>query len=101
MTTEDESTKDAPTRAFLLVRDNARNSPILQDRLRKRGCGIFFAASCKEAQKILEERHYDLVLSEFMLSDGTAYQLVPTWNGHDDVFLQRDRRRLLVAECRF
>jgi hypothetical protein len=80
---EDESMKNAPTVAVLLVGDNARNSPILQDHLRRRGGGIFFATSCKEAQKILEERHYDLVLSEFLLSDGTAYQLVPCLRGTD------------------
>ena len=74
---ESQSTKNAPTVAILLVGDGARNAPILQDNLQKRGCDIFFAASCKEAQKMLQEGHYDLVLSEFMLSDGTAYQLMP------------------------
>ena len=32
---------------------------------------------------MLRERHYDLVLSEFMLSDGTAYQLMSCLRGTD------------------
>lgn len=83
MIAENKSMKNAPTVAVLLVGDRARNSPILQDHLQRRGCAIFFAASCKEAQKILRERHYDLVLSEFMLSDGSAYQLMPCLRGTD------------------
>src|SRR5437016_4409456 len=83
MINEGESIKNAPTVAVLLVGDGARNASILQDHLQRKGCDIFFAASCKEAQKILREHHYDLVLSEFILSDGTAYQLMSCLRGTD------------------
>jgi DNA-binding NtrC family response regulator len=56
---------------------------MLNDFLRKRGCEIALASSCKEVQRMLRERHYDLVLSEFMLSDGTAYQLMSCLRGTD------------------
>lgn len=83
MIAESKSVKNAPTVAVLLVGDRARSSPILQDHLRRRGCRVFFAASYKEAQKTLGERHYDLILSEFMVSDGTAYQFMPCLRGPD------------------
>jgi DNA-binding response OmpR family regulator len=56
---------------------------MLNDYLRKRGCEIALASSCKEVQRMLRERHYDLVLSEFMLFDGTAYQFMACLRGTD------------------
>lgn len=60
----------------LLVGNSARNAPTLEDHLRKRGCDICFATSKKEAMELVQHRQFDLVLSEFMLSDGTAYQFM-------------------------
>jgi hypothetical protein len=81
MIAEKESTKNADTVAVLLVGDGVRNASMLHDYLRRRGCDIFHAASCKKAQENLRERHYDLVLSDFMLCDGTAYQLMSCLRG--------------------
>jgi hypothetical protein len=60
----------------LLVGDGARNAPVLEDHLRKRGCNISFASSKNEAMELLQHRQFDLILSEFMLSDGTALQFM-------------------------
>lgn len=60
----------------LLVGNGARSAPTLENHLRKRGCDICFATSKKEAMEILQSRRLDLILSEFMLPDGTAYQLM-------------------------
>ena len=65
----------------LLVGDGIRNALILQNHLQRQGCEIFFATSYGEATEMLKERQFDLVLSEFMLSDGTAYQLASALRG--------------------
>jgi len=80
MTTESDCTRRF---TVLLAGVGARSAPMLNDYLRKRGCEIALASSCKEVQRMLIERHYDLVLSEFMLSDGTAYQLMACLRGTD------------------
>jgi CheY-like chemotaxis protein len=80
MTTEGGCTQKV---RVLLAGVGARSAPMLNDYLRKRGCEIALASSCKEVQRMLRERHYDLVLSEFMLSNGTAYQLMACLRGTD------------------
>jgi CheY-like chemotaxis protein len=60
----------------LLVGNSPRNASILEDYLLKRGCDICFATSQKDALELLQRHVFDLVLSEFVLSDGTAYQLI-------------------------
>jgi hypothetical protein len=60
----------------LLVGNGARNAPTLEDHLLRRGCHICFATSKKEALQLLRRGRFDVVLSEFMLSDGTAYHLM-------------------------
>jgi hypothetical protein len=64
MTTERGSTQKV---TVLLAGVGARSAPMLNDYLRKRGCEIALAPSCQEVQRMLGERHYDLVLSECML----------------------------------
>jgi response regulator RpfG family c-di-GMP phosphodiesterase len=61
----------------LLVEHDLRYASALESYLRKRGCEICIAASKNEALEVLERRRFDLVLSEFLLSDGTAYELMP------------------------
>ncbi len=61
----------------LLVGKGARNSPVLQNHLEKRGCNVCFATSQEEAIELFHLRRFDMVLSEFTLADGTAYQLIP------------------------
>jgi len=65
----------------LLVIDGARNTPVLQNYLQTRGCDVSFASSYKEAAGMLRSRQFRLVLSEFILSDGTAYRLMPLLRG--------------------
>lgn len=67
----------------LLVGAGARHAPTLRDHLEKRGCVVLSAASCEEAIRRLKRRHFDIVLSEFLLSGGTAYQLIPLLQGTD------------------
>ena len=74
---------NATSVAVLLVGSGARRSRKLQDHLKRRGCDISFASSCGEALQVLRERHFDLVLSEFRLADGTAYELMPSLRGTD------------------
>jgi hypothetical protein len=66
-----------PRCAVLLVGCDFRGSHELQDHLNRRGCDITLASSCAEARGLLRTRSFDLVLSEFKLSDGTAYELMP------------------------
>ena len=67
----------------LLVGKGARNAPTLEEHLVRRGCNVCFATSKNEALEILKKRHFDVVLSEFLLTDGTAYQLHPQLLGTD------------------
>jgi len=46
------------------------------EEIHKRGCDICFATFQKEALEFLQHFQFDLVLSEFMLSDGAAHQLI-------------------------
>jgi hypothetical protein len=74
---------DSSGLTVLLVGKGSRGAPVLEKHLLKKGCDIFFAASKKEAGAFLERRRFDLVLSEFILSDGTAYQLMSPLLGTD------------------
>jgi response regulator RpfG family c-di-GMP phosphodiesterase len=65
----------------LLVGNAARKASNLEDYLLKRGCDICFATSQKDALELLQRHRFDLVLSEFMLSDGTAYRLMSPLRG--------------------
>jgi CheY-like chemotaxis protein len=65
-----------PGVTVLLVGDGARNARVLEDHLSKRGCSICFASSKNEAMQLLQHRRFDLILSEFMLSDGIALQFM-------------------------
>jgi DNA-binding NtrC family response regulator len=65
----------------LLVGNGVRNASTLEGHLLKRGCSIFFATSKKEAIELLQRRRFDVVLSEFMLRDGTAYELMSPFLG--------------------
>jgi CheY-like chemotaxis protein len=62
--------------SVLLVGSCARKSSALGRHLLKRGCSLSLAAGKKEAIELLECRGFDLVLSAFLLPDGTAYELM-------------------------
>jgi DNA-binding NtrC family response regulator len=69
--------------SVLLVGSCARKSSSLGRQLLKRGCNLSFATCKKEAIELLQHRPFDLVLSEFMLPDGTAYELMAPCLGTD------------------
>jgi response regulator RpfG family c-di-GMP phosphodiesterase len=69
--------------SVLLVGNAVGKASTLEDYLLKRGCDICFATSQKDALELLQRHRFDLVLSEFVLSDGTAYQLMPPLRGTD------------------
>lgn len=65
----------------LLVGNSARKASTLERYLLKRGCDIRIATSQKEAFELLRRNRFDLVLSEFVLSDGTAHQFIAPLRG--------------------
>jgi DNA-binding NtrC family response regulator len=69
--------------SVLLVGNAVGKASTLEDYLLKRGCDICFATSQKDALELLQRHRFDLVLSEFVLCDGTAYQLMPPLRGTD------------------
>src|SRR6476646_3409526 len=65
----------------LIVGNRARKASTLERDLLKRGCDLCFATSRKAALGLLRRHRFDLVLSEFMLADGTAHQLIAPLRG--------------------
>jgi hypothetical protein len=60
---------------ILLIAASPTGVSFLVTRLKKWECEIHFASSYKEAITFLGSKIYDLVLSEFRLSDGSSYPL--------------------------
>ena len=60
---------------ILLITGSPMSVSFLIARLNNWGCEIHFATSCKEANAFVSNRRFDLVLSEFRLSDGGPYPL--------------------------
>ena len=67
----------------LLVGSCARRSSVLGRHLLKLGCNVSLAACKKDAVELLQRRRFDVVLSEFRLPDGTAYELMEALRGTD------------------
>jgi hypothetical protein len=84
----------------LLVGLSASNSSKLQDHLRRLGCRVSMRKSCRDAARTLQRDGYGLVLAEFLLSDGCAYDLVPVILATETsmFFHQCAGRRLLVDD---
>ena len=74
---------NGPGVTVLLIGSTARNTSPLEYHLRKRGCNLWFASSKKQAIELLQSRRFDLLLSEFILPDGTAYGLMAQLLGTD------------------
>jgi CheY-like chemotaxis protein len=72
---------DYPGVTVLLVGGTAQNASLLQHHLLERGCELSFASSKKAAIDLLESHSFHLILTEFMLPDGTAFQLIPALLG--------------------
>jgi hypothetical protein len=67
--------------AVLLVEKDGRCGSALESYLVRKGCEICLANSKTEALQLLNRRRFDLVLSNFLLPDGTAYELMPPVRG--------------------
>jgi len=65
----------AKTPKILLIAASPMGVTFLVTRLKKWECEIHFASSCKEANTFVSSQRFDLVLSEFRLSDGSSYPL--------------------------
>lgn len=61
----------------LLVGEGLRTATTLHKHLERHACDLRMARSYTEAAALLRNGKYDLVLSEFILSDGTAFRLMP------------------------
>jgi CheY-like chemotaxis protein len=61
---------------ILLVGNSVLNASVFRDQLRRLGCAVSSAASCKAALHSLRQRKFDVVLTEFLLPDANAYQLL-------------------------
>jgi DNA-binding NtrC family response regulator len=60
---------------ILLIATSPTGVSFLVARLKKWECEVHFASSYKEAHMFIGSKIYDLVLSEFRLSDGSSYPL--------------------------
>jgi hypothetical protein len=65
----------------LLICGSPIGMSFLSARLKKCGCEVYFASSCKEAYALVDNQRFDLVLSEFRLSDGSPYPLASSLVG--------------------
>jgi len=63
------------TPKILLIAGSPMGISFVAARLKKWACEIHFASSCKEANALVRNHRFDLVLSEFRLWDGSAYPL--------------------------
>jgi hypothetical protein len=71
----------------LIITPQQQRAAGLVDRIGRRGCRLYFAASCKSARSVLKEVKVDLVLSQMILPDGTADQILRALEGAPtDVF---------------
>jgi DNA-binding NtrC family response regulator len=77
----------APGVIVLLVGNRTGAAARLENYLLNRGCDLCFAHTGKEALELFRRRRFDLILSDFRLSDGTVYQLIPPLRGtHTTMF---------------
>ncbi|MGD0966165.1 MAG: hypothetical protein ABSA57_19985 [Candidatus Acidiferrales bacterium] len=60
---------------ILLITGSPMGLSFLVARLSNWECKIYIADSCKEADALIRNQKFDLVLSEFRLSDGSPYPL--------------------------
>jgi hypothetical protein len=79
--TSSRQSMSASPLAVLVVTDGTQNAPALLGYLQTCGCDVCSAASFQQAAEMLSTRRFALVLSEFILSDGTASRLIPLLRG--------------------
>jgi DNA-binding response OmpR family regulator len=64
----------APNR-ILLVEDDVDVGPLLEHALLQAGFKVHWVSTAGEAQALLDERNYDLVLTDVMLPDGNGLDI--------------------------
>ena len=69
------------TPKILMICASPSGMSFLAARLRQWACEVHFASSCKEAYTVVRNEGFDLVLSEFRLSDGSPYPLAESLVG--------------------
>jgi hypothetical protein len=72
---------------ILLITGSPMGLSFLIARLKNSGCEIDFARSCKEANGFVRNRRFDLVLSDFRLSDGSPVPLADLLIGSSTTLL--------------
>jgi DNA-binding response OmpR family regulator len=60
---------------ILLVEDDADVGPLLEHALLQAGFKVHWVSTAGEAQALLDERSYDLVLTDVMLPDGNGLDI--------------------------
>jgi DNA-binding response OmpR family regulator len=65
---------DAPGR-ILLIEDDPDVGPLLEHALLQAGFKVHWVSTVSEAQALLDERNYDLVLTDVMLPDGNGLDI--------------------------
>lgn len=74
---------------ILVVDDESEIRMLMQMHLKRKGFEVDIAAGCGEARERVDSSHYDLVISDFRMPDGTGV----------DVFkgLKSDTRFILIS----
>jgi hypothetical protein len=65
----------------LIITPQQQRAAWLIDRVARRGCRLFFANNCRSAKSVLKHAKIDLLLSQIVLPDGTADQLLGLLEG--------------------
>jgi hypothetical protein len=66
---------------ILMITPQQQRAASLIDRVARTGCRLFFASTCRSANTVLKDAKIDLVLSQMILPDGTADQLLGPLEG--------------------
>jgi PAS domain S-box-containing protein len=71
--------------SILLVEDHKDSAEVLGRLLRAKGFAVETCATVSEALKIVSERHFNLILSDIGLPDGTGIDLIRQIRGHSSI----------------
>lgn len=87
------------TPRVLLIAASPMGVSFLVTRLKKWECEIHFASSYKEANTFVGSQRFDLVLSEFKLSDGSSYPLADLLVGSNTTWSILIQWKLVAIGC--
>lgn len=69
------------SKEVLIIGPRLKGTTRIVEHIVRRGCRLFFAENCESTRLVLKERRADLVLSQLVLSDGTADQILTLLEG--------------------